>query len=1640
MTVPFAKPPTDARVNQGHWAARGLVGCWLFNEGRGNKACDYSGRGNHGTLGGTALPTWVTTYGGGLSFGGASGYVDCGSNSSLDDLAAWSVYGRIRPTSYGEGFAGRIIDKSGGSGFRRIATNDSTNHELRLEVETTAVTWISSPLTTWLENTWVTFIYTFSVAGDLVTLYSKLDTAGTVSRATTTVGAGNVVSEAAGNFYIGNNSGQTNTFNGIIRELWHWDRVLSDAEALAMFRCPYEVFERRRVAYFVAGGVTYDLPSDAATFTSTGVAAALQAIRSLSCAPGTFALTGQPAALTASHTALAADTGVFALAGIAATLLYNHVLVGAVGTFTHTGIAATLTYSGASSILVGLVAAWPLDEANGNFLDAHGSNDLTETGGTIASTTGLVSNARDFEDGDTEWGEIASNADLRSDGGSITIAGWVWAETLNGSSGFPVIANKGWKSATDANSEWALFGQSGALTFSVADGSTPTGIVSAGTMSTGTWHHVVGRLDLENNTLDVFLDGVKTSQAYTAGINSGTETFELGASSRQSLYWDGLLDEFLFFKRAITDDEVAFLRNGGVGRSYAELAGASEYVIEGDAGTFSLTGIAASFVSERLLSSGPGTFTLTGQTAALIKAIPLISSVGTFVLSGVAAVFEHLRRLTAALGTFLLSGQTATLTTNSTLFDDFNGTAGDLTAHTSDSGHTWANINGTANLTGNGSVEPGSTSTECMTESSWVPTSPNYAITITWGVSSSISNSTLGAFARKTGGLWGSCSLYFWQWYSGTLSIYKLGLGNSFTLLNSTTLTPVDGDEFEFSVSGSSPDAVSLILKQNGTTVLSATDSSSPLYSAGSCGIRTYQENAISTSTGHKILEVSAVESAGTALAAPSYISRVLANGDAEIAWDTRSAAEQYNIYKASSSGGSFSLLTSVLQADPHYYTDTVYVNGNVYKIAAENAVDGEGEQSAEFEPEVFLDSDVDPATIEDSGTQHHGLLTDGRLAIPGNMTWSQKTLGAAEIGPHSQVELLDDVLAPAETQTAGTIWKHSVAFPGPTFNVEVHFDSSGDFRVGYFTDSTHGVFARYDSVAEELDVYGVNGAGETEIMAPVAITLTGPFKITMEVANSVYCVLVDTGSGWTLVGQAEAVTSGSVYDLRETASLAAWRGGAIFDAAADITRRRLSAFSGTNMLREQTLVRWKDQTPYRLPSGNCILGADRCGHVHDAGAGNATLSVCFSLHEYDPVAGEIVGGSFAIINMVDSSGQTISTSDTEVMYDEDTDEFIVWANDWTNWQPASFPSSVAFYVQRIPRSQMVGFVTLNSPTLVTLPAAFTEDFYGPAAGFWNGRYYLAGSSYTGGNNQWLTVFSGTSEDYFDTLVAQDTTPARKSEGYCFLPLGHTLKIIGGDIWNSTWVVYQWDFSDLETLTFEGTIDMPANVGGQTVAHQLAICSYPNPADDTQSIPQIISYTGPPYDYPFDGGKLWVLEPDVFLDGWQLPLRTIGDSTHSVTAETGAFTLTGAAASLEVGRKTSAETGSFDATGIAALFDVERLLVCSSGVFLLTGNTATLVGGPAVLAETGSFSHTGVQAGLFYGRAIQFNTGTFSQSGVAAAFDWDHALTSSPGTYVHSGIAAGFLTDVVKYHRLRGRLDFEPRLRAAVTVAAERRH
>jgi hypothetical protein len=220
-------------------------------------------------------------------------------------------------------------------------------------------------------------------------------------------------------------------------------------------------------------------------------------------------------------------------------------------------------------LLTDLISYWKMDDASGNALDAHGTNDLTENG-TIGTAAGIIDNARVI-DADNEYFSHASNADLQT--GDVDFTAQAWVKFTNLVTYRPIVC----KDAGGSNREWNLLFDPDqtpdAIAFSVWNGSSNVGsVASSESISSDIWYHIVVRFTASSNELAIFVDNTKDTA--TGGSNPATSTadFEIGRLV-SALGTRATIDEVGFWKRALTDDEVSQLYNGGAGLSYDDFGG-----------------------------------------------------------------------------------------------------------------------------------------------------------------------------------------------------------------------------------------------------------------------------------------------------------------------------------------------------------------------------------------------------------------------------------------------------------------------------------------------------------------------------------------------------------------------------------------------------------------------------------------------------------------------------------------------------------------------------------------------------------------------------------------------------------------------------------------------------------------------------------------------------------------------------------------------------------------------------------------------------------------------------------------------------------------------------------------------------------
>jgi hypothetical protein len=214
-----------------------------------------------------------------------------------------------------------------------------------------------------------------------------------------------------------------------------------------------------------------------------------------------------------------------------------------------------------------LISYWSMEEASGNAQDAHGSNHLTDNGGT-GSAAGKVGNARDLEAASSQYFSLADNPSISTGDIDFTFACWINAESLAGNQR---IINKINQAVSVL--EFQLFSQSGTqLLWEVFNGSSAIGSIGTSTaLSTGTWYFVVCWHDSVNNLVGISVNAGTAVTTATSGAPANTTApFSIGSlDGLGTTHWDGLIDEVAFWKRVLTSAERTELYNSGNGRAYS---------------------------------------------------------------------------------------------------------------------------------------------------------------------------------------------------------------------------------------------------------------------------------------------------------------------------------------------------------------------------------------------------------------------------------------------------------------------------------------------------------------------------------------------------------------------------------------------------------------------------------------------------------------------------------------------------------------------------------------------------------------------------------------------------------------------------------------------------------------------------------------------------------------------------------------------------------------------------------------------------------------------------------------------------------------------------------------------------------------
>jgi len=225
---PRKKPPYGSRLDPTHPLSQGLVGCWLLNEGGGNKVWNLAQNKHHGSF--VNSPEWIRDY---VNFVHADAdYISCGTeplgiaNQLTVDVVALSV----------SDTNGRLVTKTASS-LGLFLSRYEGGDSLEFRLSTTGSDWNggTTPSNTFPTYNELHFICTYD--GSYMRVFiDGIEQGGDFPHAL----SGNV-KDSTQDIELGRcqRSGDTFSLNGYIKHARIWSRALSEGEREQLNAEPY---------------------------------------------------------------------------------------------------------------------------------------------------------------------------------------------------------------------------------------------------------------------------------------------------------------------------------------------------------------------------------------------------------------------------------------------------------------------------------------------------------------------------------------------------------------------------------------------------------------------------------------------------------------------------------------------------------------------------------------------------------------------------------------------------------------------------------------------------------------------------------------------------------------------------------------------------------------------------------------------------------------------------------------------------------------------------------------------------------------------------------------------------------------------------------------------------------------------------------------------------------------------------------------------------------------------------------------------------------------------------------------------------------------------------------------------------------
>lgn len=236
-----------------------------------------------------------------------------------------------------------------------------------------------------------------------------------------------------------------------------------------------------------------------------------------------------------------------------------------------TTTASPTTTSGASELLTGLIGYYALNEVSGTAVTDSTGTQNGVTNATVNST-GKISQCETFN-GTTQCLTVNYNASQALSGATVTVATWVYINTLPSAAGHVAYLIRNVHTASPWECVYLIINTSNQAQFHVKNTSNVDfEVTSSVTLAAGQWYHIMGVCPGSGQNLRIYINGVDVSsgaEAFSGTIYTGLGGWTFGdAYLAAGSGIAGMLDEIYLNSEAKTAGNASLLYGSGSGLAY----------------------------------------------------------------------------------------------------------------------------------------------------------------------------------------------------------------------------------------------------------------------------------------------------------------------------------------------------------------------------------------------------------------------------------------------------------------------------------------------------------------------------------------------------------------------------------------------------------------------------------------------------------------------------------------------------------------------------------------------------------------------------------------------------------------------------------------------------------------------------------------------------------------------------------------------------------------------------------------------------------------------------------------------------------------------------------------------------------------